>query len=131
MSPTLCARSRTAWRAATRSARARSSRTDRCSDGRRARLTILQANGNRDGRLERYLDRSGRLRQFPAKRRGRETVLCWLAANFEVGARYSEAEVNEILGRPHSYDDPAMLRRALCDHGYLGREADGSAYWRA
>jgi hypothetical protein len=80
--------------------------------------------------VERYLDRSGRLRQFPARRRGREAVLSWVAGHFELGARYNEAEVNHILGSLHSFDDPAMLRRALCDHCFLDREIDGSAYWR-
>jgi hypothetical protein len=80
--------------------------------------------------VARYLDRSGRLRQFPTKRAAKNAVLTWLTSMFEQGRRCRESEVNEILGRAHSFCDAALLRRALCDASQLVREADGSAYWR-
>ncbi|MEX2238261.1 MAG: DUF2087 domain-containing protein [Dehalococcoidia bacterium] len=80
--------------------------------------------------VQRFLDREGRLRQWPAKKRAREAVLAWLMELFEPGRRYSEREVGDVLLGAHSFGDPAFLRRELCDHGHLARETDGSAYWR-
>ena len=54
-------------------------------------------------------------------------VLERLALEFEAGRRYSETEVNEILGTFH--EDYASLRRYLVDEGLLDR-AEGQ-YWRA
>lgn len=66
-----------------------------------------------------------RLKQIPAKRRARASVLLELLRWFEPGRRYSEAEVNAVLREAH--DDVASLRRELVDYRYLAR-ADG-AYW--
>ena len=49
-------------------------------------------------------------------------------AEFDVGMRYSERQVNGILRRFHP--DVASLRRYLVDEGFLDREAAGE-YWRA
>src|SRR5436190_5595812 len=55
--------------------------------------------------------REGRLREIPAKRSKRLIVLERIALRFDVGRRYSEAEVNEIVARFHN--DHAALRRYL------------------
>ena len=81
--------------------------------------------------VARYLDPSGRLRTYPAKRRAQQAVLEWLGVRFEAGKRYSEQEVNDILDGAHSFGDPALLRRELFDRGHMERTADGSSYWRA
>jgi hypothetical protein len=54
-------------------------------------------------------------------------VLEVLAQEFEPGRRYTEREVNEVLGRWHS--DVAALRRYLVDEGLLDREP--GIYWRS
>ena len=59
----------------------------------------------------------------PSKRR---IVLDWLAARFDVGRRYTEAEINAALDG-HA-EDHASLRRALVDADLLIR--DETAYWR-
>jgi DNA-binding transcriptional ArsR family regulator len=61
-----------------------------------------------------------------ASRRKRLILLHWLAAAFEPGRRYREAEVNEILQRRHW--DCATLRRELIGAGLMARQ-DG-VYWR-
>jgi hypothetical protein len=71
--------------------------------------------------------RDGRIIEIPASHRKRLVLLDWLAQDFEVGQRYSEARVNAILGVRHP--DTATLRRYLVDDGYLDR-ADGE-YWRS
>jgi hypothetical protein len=68
----------------------------------------------------------GRLREIPAKRSKRLVVLNRLALEFDIGVRYREREVNDILKR--FLDDYAGLRRYLVDEGLLSRE--GGRYWR-
>jgi hypothetical protein len=67
-----------------------------------------------------------RLAIMPTKRSKRLVVLDHLAQRFELGRRYPEALVNEILLRFH--DDYAALRRYLVDEGFLTRE--DNLYWR-
>ena len=71
--------------------------------------------------------RGGRLRSIPASHGKRLAVLDHLVQRFEPGRKYTEAEVNEILGAFH--DDFAALRRYLVDDGLLDREE--GKYWRS
>ena len=50
------------------------------------------------------------------------------AETFEPGVRYCERELNEILRRFN--EDTARLRRALVEHGLMGRDGGGGAYWQ-
>jgi hypothetical protein len=75
----------------------------------------------------RHYFRRGRLREIPSKHAKRMIVLSRLALEFDVGVRYEEREVNEILKRFH--DDYAALRRYLVDEGFLSRES--GRYWRS
>lgn len=75
--------------------------------------------------LAAYLDGS-RLKCIPSKRSKKLIVLRWLAERFEPGVRYSEREVNDLIGQSHP--DFATLRRELYDNYFLNRE-DG-VYWR-
>lgn len=80
--------------------------------------------------LRSFLDDSGRLRQWPAKRRLQLLALEALAGVIPTGRQLTEREINELLNGYHTFKDPAMLRRYLFDLGYLDRKADGTAYWR-
>ena len=75
--------------------------------------------------VDNYLE-EGRLKSLPAQRKKRDVVLRWLVEHFEVGRKYAEAEVNEILKRRH--DDFATLRREFIMGGLMQRE--GGFYWR-
>lgn len=80
--------------------------------------------------LERFF--SGRtLREFPSQRSKQLIVLQRIALEFDLGRRYTELEVNEVL-LPFSRDW-SLLRRNLVDEGFLGREpqAGGNLYWRS
>lgn len=80
--------------------------------------------------LGRYF--SGRvLNEIPVQRARRLVVLQRLALEFDVGRRYTEAEVNAILGAFHP--DWSALRRGLVDEGFLDREprGGGNLYWRS
>lgn len=76
--------------------------------------------------LANFMER-GRLKQVPARRRKRLVVLRWLAEHFRPAERYTEAQVNEILGRYH--EDFAYWRRQLVDEELMQRHA--GLYWRA
>ena len=76
--------------------------------------------------LRDYMD-DGRLRQIPRQWKKREVILRYLLDQFETDRRYSEAEVNEIIGRTH--DDYVTLRRYLIDSGRMAR--DHEIYWRS
>ena len=66
---------------------------------------------------------NGRLLQIPAAHNKRLIVLDWLAQAFEPGRRYSEAQVNLILGQRHA--DTAALRRYLVDEELLSTRGGG------
>jgi DNA-binding transcriptional ArsR family regulator len=74
-----------------------------------------------------FTDRSGRITALPAQQKKFLVILRHVLPAFEAGRRYPEPAVNAILERYH--EDTARLRRALVDHGYMEREAGGSAYW--
>lgn len=71
--------------------------------------------------------RAGLLREIPHKQSKRRIVLTRLALEFDVGVRYSERQVNEVLRRFHP--DYVSLRRYLIDEGLLSREQ--GRYWRS
>jgi hypothetical protein len=81
--------------------------------------------------------RGNKLVSIPTARAKRLLVLDHLAALFEPGRRYTEAEVNQALQAWHG--DFASLRRYLVDEGFLerahARDPSGTrsrmVYWRA
>ena len=80
--------------------------------------------------LERFF--SGRvLNDIPTQRAKRLIVLQRLALEFDLGRRYTEFEVNEVLGAFHP--DWSTLRRGMIDEGLLDREParGGNLYWRS
>lgn len=82
-----------------------------------------------DNRLNRFLDRDGRLAIWPARRRDRLELLAYVCRKFDPGIRYSERDVNTRLRELHTWNDPAQLRRMMFDEGFLDRTRDGSEYW--
>ena len=80
--------------------------------------------------LDRFF--SGRtLTEFPSQRAKQLVVLQRLALEFDIGRRYTEREVNEILFP--FFTDWSTLRRHLVDEGFLDREpiGGGNQYWRS
>jgi hypothetical protein len=71
--------------------------------------------------------RNGRIESMPTAPSKRRIVFDWLAGRFEIGHRYTEAEVNALL-EGHA-EDHVSLRRALVDQGFLDR--GGGEYWRS
>jgi predicted transcriptional regulator len=75
-----------------------------------------------------YSRRDGSLKTLPSQRKKLEAILRYVVKSFDVGRRYSEKQVNEILARYH--DDTATLRRELVGNGLMQREGGGEEYWR-
>jgi hypothetical protein len=79
--------------------------------------------------LKTFCDAEGRILQFPAQRKKFEVLLRHVAKEFELGIRYGEKQVNEILS--FYSEDTATLRRGLIDHKIMKRRGGGGNYWLA
>jgi DNA-binding HxlR family transcriptional regulator len=75
-----------------------------------------------------FIRKDGSLKTIPAQRKKLEAILRYVVKAFEVGKRYSEKKVNEILSQYH--EDTASLRRELVGYGLMKREGGGGDYWR-
>jgi hypothetical protein len=75
-----------------------------------------------------YTRRDGSLKTLPAQQKKLEAILRYVVKVFDVGKRYSEKQVNEMLARYH--EDTATLRRELVGFGLMQREGGGGEYWR-
>jgi predicted transcriptional regulator len=75
-----------------------------------------------------YTRKDGALKTIPAQRKKLEAVLRYIVKAFEPGKRYSEKQVNKILGQ--YYEDTASLRRELVGFRLMKREGGGGDYWR-
>jgi len=67
-----------------------------------------------------------RLKEIPASRKKRFVILKWLAERFKLDKRYSEKEVNAVIGKHHP--DFATLRRELIGAALMQRK--NGMYWR-
>jgi len=81
--------------------------------------------------LKPFLDSSGKLTAFPARRKKKILCLFYLAGKIEAGKDYTEREIGSLLLDWHTFADPATLRRELVDYGFLDRSRDGRTYRRA
>ncbi len=79
--------------------------------------------------IQNYSNPDGSLKSLPVQRKKLLAILNFIAGSFEPGKRYSEKQVNEILGRFH--EDYASLRRDMIDTRLLARDKNGSEYWLA
>lgn len=85
------------------------------------------------GELNNYRDEQGRLTIWASSRNKKHIQhlsLTYLISKFEFERDYTEREVNELLNNWHTFGDPALLRRELYEAKFLGREKNGSRYWR-
>lgn len=81
-------------------------------------------------RLLRLFDEQGRLIRRPGKY-GQQTTCLWaIWSRLTAGEVLSEIEINERLRQFHLFEDPAWLRRRMCDDGLMCRTRDGREYRR-
>jgi hypothetical protein len=79
--------------------------------------------------LRPFVRDDGRLMQWPTRQKIQRMAAALMASRFSPDRGYTEKEVNAVLTDGHVFADSALLRRLLCDWGYLDRERDGSRYW--
>lgn len=75
-----------------------------------------------------YLLPDGQLKTIPSQHKKLVAVLRHIVKDFELGKKYSEKEVNQMLARYH--EDTASLRRELVGAQLMQREGGGGSYWR-
>ena len=78
--------------------------------------------------LRNFLDATGKLTAFPAKRKMKLYALLYLAQKIPADTDFTEQEINGILLDWHTFADPATLRRELYDYRFLNRSRDGKVY---
>ena len=78
--------------------------------------------------LKNFLNGSGKLTLYPAKRKMKIYALFYLAGKFEPERDYTEWEINDLLLDWHTFADPATLRRELYNGRFLDRSLDGKVY---
>lgn len=76
--------------------------------------------------LGKYFRKDGRLDRYPVKAKDQIVVLRKAVTLFEPNRSYSEMEVNHLL--ESIFEDYAIIRRNLIEHGFMEREPDGSEY---
>ena len=69
-----------------------------------------------------------KLKTFKMKEKSRIVVLNKISESFEIGRKYTENEINEIISRIYESDYVAV-RRYLIEYGLMDRQANGKAYW--
>jgi len=86
---------------------------------------------NNNELLKGYLDEAGKFERMPGRKQKKKLAIMleYLAQKFEVGKKYTEMEVNEILNQHHTFKDPATLRRLLFTSKLINRTLDGRSYW--
>ena len=68
-----------------------------------------------------------KLRQISPKEKKKIVILARIAQEFELGIKYTEKQVNEVL--MGIFEDHVTLRRYLIEYGYMQRTANCSEYW--
>lgn len=101
---------------------------DACfSEAAREAAPTIEPAASQSERVLRSFVREGRVVSIPTSLSKRLVIFEMIAQDFEPGLRYSEGEVNAIVGRWH--DDYATIRRGLVDELFLSR--DVGYYWRS
>lgn len=80
-------------------------------------------------KLNHYYDPRGRLKQYPTKRPMRILALIRITEQIDASRKYTEKEINEMIGRCIAFDDIALIRREMFQCRFIGRLRDGSEYW--
>ena len=80
--------------------------------------------------LKNFVDDAGRLKQWPSRQKLQLAAMPVFAQGIPADRRFTEREISEFLKQRHTFEDAALLRRFLCDLGYLERTRDGREYWR-
>jgi predicted transcriptional regulator len=78
--------------------------------------------------LATFVSPDGAISAFPMQEKKFIVLLRYVLREFEPGVRYTEKQMNAILGRFNK--DTARLRRGLVEYRFMDREGGGGKYWR-
>jgi len=78
--------------------------------------------------LKPFLNEWDQLTALPAKNKKKLMALYYLASKVEKGRDYTEKEINALLNKWSTFDDPATLRREMYNKYLLDRTDDGHCY---
>ncbi|PHS32063.1 MAG: transcriptional regulator [Alkaliphilus sp.] len=80
--------------------------------------------------LSRFMSKNNKIKCLPAKLAKRREIVKYMAEKFEFGKIYAEKEINQIITNCIEFEDYVLVRRELCDFGFLRRTDDGKEYTR-
>lgn len=80
--------------------------------------------------LKSFMNESQQLVVLPGKYKKKLIAYYYLAAKIEIGQRYTESDINDILNQWAVFHDSATLRRELYNKHLLNRTNDCRYYWR-
>lgn len=80
--------------------------------------------------LKSFMNEGNQLVVLPGKYKKKLIAYYYLASKVEMGKRYTESDMNDILDQWTVFHDPATLRRELYNKHLLNRTADGKYYWK-
>ena len=80
--------------------------------------------------LKSFMNESGQLMILPGKYKKKLIAYYYLASKIEIGQRYTESDINDILNQWALFHDSATLRRELYNKHLLNRTNDCRYYWR-
>ena len=90
----------------------------------------IKSNAAPKVKIDQFLDEAGRVTQWPSKHKYKLAVLEYISGKFDSNCTYTEHQVNEICQQWHTFNDFFLVRRELVGNGYMGRERNGSRYWK-
>ena len=76
-----------------------------------------------------YYNSEGKLIQYPTIKQMKIIVLWEIAEKFELGKKYTEKEVNEIIKESIAFSDVRLIRRDLYEYMFIDKLRDSSVYW--
>jgi hypothetical protein len=85
---------------------------------------------NFETELKQFLDKEGKLKQWPSKQDKRKAALDMIGERFDSDKNYKESEVNDKIKSVISFSDHQTIRRELVAAKILDRTPDGTKYWK-
>lgn len=80
--------------------------------------------------LSYFIDLDGKINALPKKPLPRRMILRYIADRLPSYGHLTESAVNDTLSQWHTFGDPALLRRELCEAGILMRDRGGLSYYK-
>ena len=80
--------------------------------------------------LKSFMNERQQLVVLPGKYKKKLIAYYYLATKIEIGQRYTESDINDILNQWAIFHDSATLRRELYNKHLLNRTNDCRYYWR-